>query len=99
MSESQSGPYFEPLTAFSSDETAAEVKKLPVHILMDGDSRVSWFDWVKKFKLNLKITLKDMMKGNRKGKISCEVERKTATQIIASDPKMVRYHLCLNFNF
>jgi len=41
MSGSQNEPYFEPLTALSSDETAAEIKKLPIHILMDADSGVS----------------------------------------------------------
>ena len=32
------------------------------------------------------------MKKNKKGKVNCSVERKTATQIIASEPKMVSVH-------
>lgn len=29
------------------------------------------------------------MKKNKKGRVNCSVERKTATQIIASEPKLV----------
>lgn len=31
----------------------------------------------------------ELMKKNKKGKVNCSVERKTATQIIASEPKLV----------
>lgn len=31
-----------------------------------------------------------MRSGKKKGQVNCAVERKTASQIIASEPKMVR---------
>ncbi|XP_074596926.1 msr-110 [Brevipalpus obovatus] len=69
-SESRNSPYYEPLTALSSEDTADEIRKLPVRIQLEGEAG-------------------DLLKSGKRGRINCEVERKTATQIIASEPKML----------
>lgn len=35
------------------------------------------------------LKMQDLMKKNKKGRVNCAVERKVATQIIASEPKLV----------
>lgn len=99
-SESRDSPYFEPLTALSSDDTANEIRKLPVKIQLDGEAGVSWFDLTKNTSQlagNYLIVDQDILNSKKKGRINCEVERRTATQIIASEPKMVSLIVAISF--
>jgi hypothetical protein len=89
----------------SSSENSAKVtgKGLPIRIQMEGDAGVSLLFNFYLCSLSNPILiceiLQNLMRKNKKGKVNCSVERKTATQIIASEPKMVSPVFKLLFHF